>query len=514
MQEPVFPIHSVEPLRAFVSRLACSKGRTLEQFRGDTGIVVDQPSQWPTTLEYLSRMTGVHVKTLSARGASRVRGTAAYELVPPDHRWIASPRFCPRCLVADMRSGWGKRQQRPWMREHWHLRAVEVCETHLVPIARLSNYASHQADDFSNAVLGRWAEIENLAERAPRRVFEGVDRYFSSRYQGHVEAGGLLNTLQYGDAFSLSQLVGAMDLLGNDIEMTSMSEEQSRSARVRGFDIVTDHSRFETFLDARNGLFQESETRFHWSRIYGALHRVVIKNIGDPTYAALAQTLRHHAMKHHPIGPPDRFLGLGGTRNWHSVESLSVDRDIDPDLLREALFDAGVLGRKHRSKINPLATFKVTEIETLPEDVFDGVTEDFVLASLGITLTRVRQLVGCGMLSVERALADADDRYSKSEVLGLGARAYSRALPMQPTDTLVSISAAAFETKSSYDEIVRMILAGTLRTVGFFETRQGSGDLGRILVDVAEVEQVASRLIPRQRTPKEAAACRVREATN
>lgn len=487
MGDFLFPIHGEEPLRAFVSRLACSKGRTLEQFRSDTQIVVDTPSRWPVTLAYLSSITGVSIGMLEERGASRVRGTAAYERVPPDHRWIASPRFCPCCLVADMRSGWGKRQQRPWMRERWHLRAVEVCETHLVPLERLPNYASQWQDDFSSAVLGRWSEIENLAQRAPRTLFENVDRYFDDRSRGHLGTNELLGGLSYGMAYSLIQLVGTMALFGDVIEFKHMSAAQLRAARVSGFEIITDHPRFEAFLDARNASFQHREDRFHWSRIYGALHKVVTRIISNPAYVALGQTLRDHAMKHHPIGPRDRFFGLGGTRHWHSVESLSADRDIDPDLLREALFDVGVLGSEQRHSHNKLATFKVETIETLGETALDGVTEDFVLATLGITLTRLRQLVDGGLLSVGQSSDGSEERYSRSEVLEFGVRLYGRAVPLEPSEILVSISAAAFESGACYLEIVRAILDGTLNTVGYFETRQGSGDLGRILVDISEV---------------------------
>lgn len=99
------------------------------------------------------------------------------------------------------------------------------------------------------------------------------------------------------------------------------------------------------------------------------------------------------------------------------------------------------------------------------------------------------------MLSVQRSTDGSDARYSRSEVLPLGAKAYARAVPSKPSGIQVSISAATFESQASYVEIVRAILDGTFNTVGFFETRQGSGHLSRILVDLGDVGKTTSQLV-------------------
>ncbi|MCK8782238.1 TniQ family protein [Rhizobium sp. NTR19] len=131
-------MHPLEPLQTYVSRLAAANGASsAAQFGRHMNFNVRRRVESSAALKRISQITGFDEATLGGHylsydGRSFVK-FAEIRMLGRNVHWT-SPRFCPRCIESDLRTGVGDWELRPHIRISWLANHNEVCAEHATPI--------------------------------------------------------------------------------------------------------------------------------------------------------------------------------------------------------------------------------------------------------------------------------------------------------------------------------------------------------------------------------------------
>jgi hypothetical protein len=240
------PLGDGESATSFCSRLAFRNGcDTAREFCLDMGLKFqDIVDGCPQALARLAALGGVTAGVLTRFSIRRTVGVDRYLYAGQTITRIglrrSRIRFCPACLMEDQRRWPELGAAAPFGRTDWLLSPIRTCAKHGLPLLEAADNDEWMLlHDFSKALR---PHLDNLPQRlhatqakAPSRL----ETYLRARLAGAAQsATAWLNALPFYAACRLCEIVGAVDLYGPRVKLSTLTEDQWRAAGGAGFGIA------------------------------------------------------------------------------------------------------------------------------------------------------------------------------------------------------------------------------------------------------------------------------------
>ena len=189
--------HPDETRLSLVSRLALANGyRSMQAFLSLNAVTAAAfEAGKPEAIALLTKWSGIDPSLLSGNDIKSAGSGSNWWLGPAlmNKEMRAGPyhRYCPKCVVADLREGNGRPATRPYVRINWVTRAIQTCLHHECEIVE-KPAGKWEVGDFSQFAADNVTLIEQEAAKQSTRS-RNVDRYISDRVAGETSDGFLGN---------------------------------------------------------------------------------------------------------------------------------------------------------------------------------------------------------------------------------------------------------------------------------------------------------------------------------
>ncbi len=483
-----------EPLQMFVSRLvAANAAPSIRAFLRHMNFRQDHHLMHPRTLEGLSALTGIDAETLASRNL-HVRGTIVEYGDLEFNGWhlnLSNPRFCPRCIESEIRSGYGRWEARPHVRWDWLLSFNEICVKHSTPIFTSSfRYPNSDRFDFAMYLRKNKAEVENAIATCSEAHLHAYDRHFAeSLTAGSGPSMEFLHGLPYPMAQKLCIVAGRTDRLANDPDLRFAGRVSvSRDLRLRGFELLADTRKLRECLSTVNKDFISRNKFSKGYALYGELQGFLTAHVDVPALRPLIDFVRDCAMSEVPIGPEDPFIGGGGIRRWHTAHTAMRETGIDSRTLRRILEQHGVLSAADRRKSDNYVMCRISHVEAAVAEHHDDIDIEAITRKMGLTLPTVQKIIKAGLLTHKpKLLKKQKPKFSRKAVDVLMEKLTGGLEERDGSTDLVQLPVAAHKAVCSIVDILGAILQGKMPTRYLSKDASLVG-VDRLLVDVRQTK--------------------------
>lgn len=494
-----------EATPSWVSRLARINGvTTAREFCLDMGMTLEACVRGKiAALVKLQDLTGTALSSLQWASVSvdghdlSLRGE---RLMP---RGLRSAAFvlCPCCIADDMQSRGGDASEAAYGRTLWRLSVVRSCARHGSAIVTIPHDPTVSPHDFAAHIQSRRDAILHRADAHPARAISSLQTYAEDRFESRARARSWLDGMPLHATVETCETLGLLVSLGASAWMTRVSEAELHRAGHVGFEIATQGE------DAIRAVLVQAQRAFPDKRrskdgpytVFGPLYRAMAKRQNDPAFSAILDVLRRHIQETTPVGPGETVLGQPiTTRHVHSIQTASRETGRHPKRLRKVLAAAGLIEEGHEAFSDGHVLFNVARADRFLKAEARGLDLGAAAAYLGMTPYQARILGNAGILRsyVEHTGEDDTRRhtFATDDLDAFIARLTENAEAIdRPTDTMLSIPAAAHRTKCEASRVVQWILDGRLAWVGRHTART---QYESILVELREIERYAYALDP------------------
>ncbi|WP_416355913.1 TniQ family protein [Aureimonas phyllosphaerae] len=462
--------HQDETPASFCSRTALAVGRSARDLCLDLGLrfqgLVDGD---PVELDSLARLT--HLPQGRFNGLPIVghghRFELAGQLLTRETLSRKALRVCPDCLAADVESGGGRADVRPYGRTLWLIDPIRTCFRHVRELVVASDDGRpNSLHDFAGLVAPSLASLSAVPKnvRKPTRF----EHYVADRIAGGAPDGWLAPLPLYA-VCRMAEVVGATELFGRRYRTDELTETQKYMADSVGYDIVKGGEQsIRSFLERLQNRFVASKTTWGPRATFGRLYELLAYECEDAAYDPLRDLMIRHVLETMPVGPGDDLFGRPvPERRLHSIHSAALQSGAHPKRLRKLAKAAGIIGKE----TDALSDDRVL-VAAERMDVFLGhVAGSMSLKAAGRYLGVERPV---DMLLLK---SDLFEPWIEGGADGLGDHAYRRAdldrflatVLIRKGDPdagdLRPVGEAAKRANCSILEIFRLLVAGRLETV-------------------------------------------------
>jgi hypothetical protein len=447
----------------------------------------------PRTLDGLSALTGIDTETLASRNL-HVRGTIVEYGDREFNGWhlnLSNPRFCPRCIESEIRSGSGRWEARPHVRWDWLLSFNEICVEHGTPIFTSSfRYPNSDRFDFAMYLRRNKAEVEHAIATCSEAPLHEYDLYFAeSLATGSAPSMEFLHGLPYPMAQKLCIVAGRTERLADDPDLRFAGRVSvSRDLRLGGFELLADRRKLRNCLSKVNKDFISRNKFSKGYALYGELQGFLTEHVEVPELRPLIDFVRDCAMSEVPIGPQDPFIGGGGTRRWHTAHTAMRETGIDSRTLRRILEQHGVLNTSDRRKSDNYVMCRVSDVEAAVVEYHDDIDIEAITRRLGLTLPTVQRMIKADLLIQKpKPLKKQKPKFSRKAVDELMEKLIGGLEMREESADLVPLGVAAHKAVCSIVDILEAILQGKLSTRYLSKDPSRAG-VDRLLVDVKQTK--------------------------
>ena len=483
-----------EPLQTFVSRLvAANAAPSIRDFLRHMNFRQDHHLLHPRTLDGLSAITGIDTETLASRNL-HVRGTIVKYGDREFNGWhlnLSNPRFCPRCVESEIRSGYGRWEARPHVRWEWLLSFNEICVKHSTPIFTSSfRYPNSDRFDFAMYLRKNKAEVEHAIATCSAASLHAYDLYFAeSLAAGSAPSMEFLHGLSYPTAQRLCILAGRTERLANLPDLRFAGRVSvSRDLRLSGFELLADRRKLRECLSKLNEDFTRRNKFSKGYALYGELQGFLTEHVEVPAVRPLIDFVRDCAMSEVPIGPEDPFIGGGGTRRWHTAHTAMRETGIDSRTLRRILEQHGVLSPADRRKSDNYVMCRVSHVEAAVAEYHDDIDIEAIARRMGLTLPTVQKMIKAGLLTQKpKLLKKQKPKFSRKSVDELMEKLTGGLEARDESADLLQLGVVAHKAVCSIVDILGAILQGRVSTRYLSKDPSRAG-VDRLLVDVEQTK--------------------------
>lgn len=488
------PLGAGETPESFTSRLACANDLSAREFCRDWGIhfqsVIDASSD---AVGIIADLGGVPFVDLIRHGFVR-EGKLNFR-----HRNERLVRFsvrrsrirvCPRCLSEDIRNN---PRVAPRLAVHnramWLIDAIKTCSAHSLKLVEVGNdLAPGYLHDFAHYMALALPRLDNVVEKAPRRLPTALEIYIQKRLDGARQAP-FLDSLELHAAIRTCEMIGAMDLFGQSANLKTLNDDDWWDAGVCGFEFATSAAPISTFLNKLQATHPHSRRGPQGPQVrLGRFYKWLAFGAADTAYDPVRAVVGRHIRDNRPLAAGDIVFGSPVVeRTLHSIWSLSTESGMHPKRLRKLLRAAGIIGDDQMALPSHLVTFDPRPAEDLVRRLKGALPLPAAGKYLNAARSQASLLANGRFIKpcVPGARFSANDRYAIEDLddflrqLRHGAHMVRKPKPGQAT-----IPAAAKRACRSAAEIVRLILDRKLSWVGKTAGRQGYLS---VLVDLDEI---------------------------
>ncbi|WP_157213820.1 TniQ family protein [Rhizobium leguminosarum] len=248
-------------------------------------------------------------------------------------------RYCPNCVVDDIKTGRGRPVSRPYVRAAWMSRAVTNCVRHARPIVEIA-VASKADDSFCRFVATNSAKIHQEADSSVPTEFVAVDAYAQDRmlgalkepYLDRFEAHVAIDLCVYLGKF-LKRHRSAFSLIPEDLRKAPTRELGFHYAR-KGATAIR-----EIVVDVINKIRPNGLHKF----FFAALGRWLRSNSNEPEFSEVLDLFQDVAERNLPFAAGEMCFVTVRKRYLHSVVSAGAEYGLHEERVVQLMHEAGLI---------------------------------------------------------------------------------------------------------------------------------------------------------------------------
>ncbi len=500
-----FPIRRMEPLPAFISRLACSHGTDLWDFRNFLGI---NPRRQRKEAIYkrLSSMTGcredvlAHHDFIKVGGSDRIFGVVVHK----QDIFAKAARTCAHCIREDVAQGSGRMEARPYLRFPWMLRCLGVCPTHGTPLRVIGpDYHRYIYGDFSKQIARHGADVELAADEelnvvcSATRFFDDVFARAAERVSG-AEQGlethasiDLLRDIPPPASLLVTEIVGGMVNHGNNYRRYRVTDEERQEAVRAGFAITSKgYEGLRSFLRTHDLVLGGYVRSGHFKNLYGSLQDFLRYRIKDPCFGPVVDFVASHAVETHPLGPEDDFLGFQGSRKLHSIRTAEVTYHVHRNTIRKMLDTAGLLPAGSGARSDGRVLIDANTMHGLIETWRARIPVEHAKSRLGISAPALARIVDSGLMDMTNE--ERQKGLSRKTVEAFMQKLSDAEIGC-PSVGMKPMLHVARKTGLSYAKIIGMIFSGEIKSIAVSAQSGAVFGFKNIYLDPVEISAASPK---------------------
>jgi hypothetical protein len=479
--------HRDETRLSLVSRLALANGyRSMQAFLSLNAVNAALfEAGKPKAISLLSRWSGLDDTLLSGNDIESVRGGSNWRLGPvlmsKEMRTGPHHRYCPKCVMADLREGNGRPATRPYVRITWMTRAIQTCLHHGCEIVEKPT-TTRGVGDFSRYVANNLTLIEQEAAR-PSSSSGKVDRYMADRIAGEP-GNDFLDTLEGCVAHDFCRYFGSFAQshpLEDDVETDCSSMiEHGFGIAAQGVQAIE-----TTIADA---IQRDKPLAHDIGAFFGEFRRWLRRNRQKPEFESLLDLLQGIGERNLPIGADDLFLIPTRKRHLHSVRSAAISYGLTEERVRKLVIQAGLLEPSRLT--GGRCYFDAEKGHAVLSSATETMTSVEFAKALGLHPNRLPSIFKAGL--IRRIEVEEPGMRPYTRIGRLDCEAFEKRLQVacasdNERKVLVSIANAAKRTFCDIAQIIELIFDDKLPSV---RRLNETGQVAGLGVDVNELKAI------------------------
>ncbi len=500
------PLQPREAATGFASRLAAVNGRHLTELLRHRNLApwdVDRGD--PDAIRFVAAIGSVDPdqllhQTIRPAGADR-RWEVAGESFGPNGINRTFFRYCPHCVLDDIRDVYGPEAARPWLRIEWTLNHYRACHIHhAFLIAAEPTRRRFAPFDFNETVAALRPQLEDIAASTEPYRASPYHEWIVGRLEGRTDPTNWLDRLSLHAGAAWCENLGISALHPPKIPPGKLSRLDRAIAADEGFRIASAGE------DAIRMVFHRLTNAEKRSRgilgprdTYGYAFGLLQKTMDDAAFEPLRNLVRDYAMHALPWKIGTDMLGV--TIEEHAVVSVTTAAQAagaDRKTIRKIFKRKGIATEDIESGYrNHRVTVPSGEIETTLRKLKGALSLPATLELLGIDRSLLEALVEVSLLPDASGAApefQSHRRFAREDINAMLARLFEGAADVEtPAERQVPMMRARHLALASHVEILRFILDGKLTWKGRLA---GRSDLGALLLDADECIQLVRALAP------------------
>lgn len=484
-------IRDDQTLASYVGELArMNLQPSTDDFCRDMGTTLqDVATGQPRAIERIALVSGCEPDAI-ARAAFTTRNRSLVfrgQTLTLQVRSPRSIRFCPECLKDDVARAAADGARRPkhhaYGRPQWLVTQYRTCTRHGIQLAAVTTDRNHRRHDFTGAVMPLLERLDEIGADLVRRPASDFERHL----EGRILEGGDGAPVGFGFSITarLCEMLGAVSLFGRWARHLGFDDATWQQAGAAGFEIakggIGDILAFLKGLrkpgarDSRDGPHND------WGIVYNWLD-----DTRDEEIEPLLEPIRDHIEENYPVAAGKRVLGrYVKERKMHSIWTASVEHGVLGTVLRQQLAAAGVV-EDDPDKFDNHLLFPAPENRVLLEKLSRGISQLHARERINCERQNFPRLVDAGILSpIVAGVTSGFPLFDTADLDAFLEQLLERAVSYATKpDHLETLANARMRCVCGQPEIVKLILNGTLQSVGRLESVQGYAS---VLVDPNEV---------------------------
>ncbi len=339
------PFNEGETVVSFASRLAAANYVSLREFCKDMGLTLqkivkgdENELQRLATLGGIDRFPTDHL----------VRRDDLYHHVNGETLSRACflrrrLRYCPQCLIQDIREGTGLPRSRPYARLTWAVTFIRSCSTHNTLLREMPPSELDTSFEISAMIEAEMAKPE-FSEYKSDYFLTPFETYIADRIWGRIKQRRWLDELPLYAAGKMCEVVGATILFGRQYFNHEIDEPSWRECAQAGFDVLgKNENAFRAFLRGLLSEFWESNGDAGGRKVYGRLYERLAHETEDHAYDNVREIMRDEALNALPLGPGDELFGPVTERRLHSIHSAAAAFKVNRKTLHKWAIASGIV---------------------------------------------------------------------------------------------------------------------------------------------------------------------------
>lgn len=404
-------------------------------------------------------------------------------------------RFCPHCVLEDVKQIKGPVHARPWLRLEWTIQHYRACHHHDVELVTATpTRRRFQPFDFSETIgelLPTMADLAAGAVPAPPSPFNS---WIIARLDGVRDSANWLDAFPLYVAATWCECLGVSALHPPKVPTSKLTQTQWAAAADEGFriasageDSIRDLLRRLTEREKRTrGIIGPRDT-------YGYGYRLLEKTLKDPAFGPIRDLVRDFARNAMPWKIGTDLLGETVTEHaMATIRTAALESGAAAKTVRKIMERKGIAEKDLEAGLrNHRVLVDKDEIQPLLQKLKGALTTPATAKLLGIDRRQLEAIVEAGGLE-DVAGADkvhnAQARFARDDIDAMVVNLLDGAVDVEePGPRQLGILAARHAAGCTAVEVLRLIFGKRLTWKGRLVGQEGFHSL---LLDADEVTAI------------------------
>lgn len=473
------PLHPREVATGFVSRLAAVNGRELTQLLRHRNISpwdVDRGDE--AAIRFVAKIGSADPEQLLRQ---TIRSTGQ------DRRWevVGEPfgpnainrtyfRFCPHCLIEDMRDVYGPPAARPWLRIEWTLNHYRACHQHHAFLVAAEPTRTRFAPfDFNQTISGMAQDLVDLAAGTVSYRESPYHHWIVERLEGQRDASNWLDHLPLHVGALWCEHLGISALHPPKVLPGKLTQLDRAIASDEGFRIASAgegaiRELLQKLTDAQRHTRGVIGPRDTYGHAFGLLQRTM----DDPAFDSLRAFMRDFARGAMPWKIGTDLLGETITEHaMTTIRTASLKSGASAKTVRKIFERKGIAEKDLEDGLrNHRVLVDTDEIKSLLQKLKGALSTPATARRLGIDRRQLDAIVEAGGLE-DIAGADkvhnAQARYAPEDIDAMLVNLLDGAVDVStPDKRQLGIIDARHAAGCTTAEVLRLVFEKRLRWKG------------------------------------------------